>query len=130
MAVERRLRLTLAWGLAAAAIVLLAGAHQRSYAQAKADQRGGAAGKQDSKTQAATAVERKTKPVRQHRTRKRGSAIPEPTVELKPGEVPKITFESSVFDFGRVKAGTRIQHDFVFTNTGNGALEILKAKAG
>jgi hypothetical protein len=44
--------------------------------------------------------------------------------------VPAIKFDSLVFDFGRVRAGTPVQHDFVFTNTGNGALEILKAKAG
>lgn len=59
----------------------------------------------------------------------RGAAgTPTPTVELKPGEVPGIKFDTPVYNFGRVKAGTEIEHDFWFTNTGTGPLEIIRAK--
>ena len=37
-------------------------------------------------------------------------------------------FWSAVWDFGRVKAGLEINHEFWFTNTGNGPLEILKVQ--
>ncbi|MCG8532738.1 MAG: DUF1573 domain-containing protein, partial [Desulfovibrionales bacterium] len=55
--------------------------------------------------------------------------IPEPTVVLKPGEVPKIEFDNNgVFNFGRMKGGDAILHDFWFKNTGTGPLELLKVK--
>ena len=57
-------------------------------------------------------------------------AAPKPTVVLQPGEVPAISFEQAVWDFGRVKAGEAITHEFAFTNTGNGSLEILEVKPG
>ena len=38
--------------------------------------------------------------------------------------VPKIEFGPMVFDFGRVKAGEVVKHDFVFTNAGTATLEI------
>lgn len=53
---------------------------------------------------------------------------PTPTVELKPGEIPKIEFDTPVYDFGRIKTGTDVAHDFWFHNTGNGPLEILQVK--
>jgi hypothetical protein len=56
------------------------------------------------------------------------SAVPPPTVVLKPGETPGITFKEPVYDFGRVPVGTEVTCDFVFTNTGNGPLEILLVK--
>ncbi len=59
---------------------------------------------------------------------RRPQDTPQPTVQLKPGEVPGIKFDTPVYDFGRVKAGTEITHDFWFTNTGTGPLEILRAK--
>jgi len=37
---------------------------------------------------------------------------------------PRIEFASTVFDFGRAAEGEIIEHDFVFTNTGNATLEI------
>ncbi len=55
---------------------------------------------------------------------------PQPTVVLKPGEVPGIAFKEPTYDFGRVRSGTDVTHDFVFTNTGNGPLEILQVKPG
>ncbi len=51
-----------------------------------------------------------------------------PTVVLKPGEVPAIKFDRPSHNFGRVKSGTEIKHDFWFTNTGTGPLEILRVK--
>jgi hypothetical protein len=47
-----------------------------------------------------------------------------------PKDVPKISFEQTVFDFGKVKSGEVIKHSFVFTNTGSAKLEILEVKPG
>ncbi|GJQ27937.1 MAG: hypothetical protein HBSAPP02_29690 [Phycisphaerae bacterium] len=52
----------------------------------------------------------------------------EPTVVLKPGEVPAIKFDTPTFNFGRVRAGTDVTHDFWFTNTGTGPLELLSVR--
>lgn len=62
--------------------------------------------------------------------RRNGVAIPEPTVQLKPGEVPKAVFETPVYDFGKAKAGTEVVHDYKFKNEGTGPLEILRVKPG
>ncbi len=56
--------------------------------------------------------------------------IPQPTVVLKPGEIPGITFKEPVYDFGRVRLGMDVTHDFEFTNSGTGPLEILLVKPG
>src|SRR5258706_16280494 len=37
---------------------------------------------------------------------------------------PRIEFAEPFFDFGRVQSGQIVTHDFIFTNTGNEALEI------
>lgn len=57
-------------------------------------------------------------------------APPKPTVVLKPGEVPAIAFDEPTWDFGRVKAGADLVHDFTFTNTGTGPLELLEVRPG
>jgi hypothetical protein len=44
--------------------------------------------------------------------------------------VPKIQFDSINFDFGKVKSGEAVKHDFIFTNTGAATLEILEVKPG
>lgn len=68
---------------------------------------------------------------RPRQARKRPAAgIPQPTVVLKPGEVPAIQFDTPIYDFGKVRAGPDIVHEFWFTNTGTGPLEILKVKPG
>jgi hypothetical protein len=54
--------------------------------------------------------------------------VPEPTVKLKEGEVPAIKFDTPTYDFGRVRVGQDIKHDFWFTNTGTGPLELMKVK--
>jgi hypothetical protein len=54
--------------------------------------------------------------------------VPAPTVVNKPGEIPKVKFETPIYDFGKIRAGEDIRKDFVFTNTGNGKLEILKVR--
>ncbi len=40
------------------------------------------------------------------------------------GSGAKITFAATDYDFGKVDSGTLVQHDYVFTNTGNQVLEI------
>ncbi|HPF38670.1 MAG TPA: DUF1573 domain-containing protein [Phycisphaerae bacterium] len=60
--------------------------------------------------------------------RKSGLTIPEPTVVLKPGELPAIKFDEPNYDFGRIRAGEDVVHTYWFTNTGNGPLEILRVK--
>lgn len=62
--------------------------------------------------------------------KKKSAGIPKPTVVLKPGEVPAIKFDTPDYDFGRVRSGPDITHDFWFTNTGTGPLEILKVRPG
>ncbi len=59
---------------------------------------------------------------------KPGAAVPQPTVQLKPGEMPGIKFDTPTYDFGRIPAGQEVLHDFWFTNTGNGPLEIISAR--
>lgn len=56
------------------------------------------------------------------------SSIPEPTVQLKPGEVPAVRFDTPDYDFGRVLAGSKVKHDYWFTNDGSGPLEILAVR--
>lgn len=112
--------------LAVVAVIALAGADHRVHAQADAETPTSAAGKLERKPQA----DHDSKSKRPTPKPTGISAVPEPTVELKAGEVPIIKFDSPVFDFGRIRAGTPVKHDFVFTNAGNGTLEILKAKAG
>ncbi len=38
---------------------------------------------------------------------------------------PKVKFKETEFDFGVIKQGEKIQHNFVFENTGSGDLEII-----
>lgn len=42
---------------------------------------------------------------------------------------PKIEFENTEFDFGTLKSGERIDHNFVFKNTGNSDLVIRRIRA-
>ncbi len=41
---------------------------------------------------------------------------------------PKIKFDELVYDFGTVKQGEKVVHEFKFTNLGNNDLEIRKVK--
>lgn len=38
--------------------------------------------------------------------------------------------KNDTYEFGTIKEGEKTTHDFVFTNTGNQPLQILKAEAG
>lgn len=58
----------------------------------------------------------------------RAASPPKATVVLKAGELPNIKFDTPNYNFGRVRAGQPIKHDFWFTNTGTGPLEILRVK--
>jgi Protein of unknown function (DUF1573) len=44
-------------------------------------------------------------------------------------QLARITFEQAEFDFGTVKEGDVVNHDFKFTNTGKVPLTILKARS-
>lgn len=61
-------------------------------------------------------------------TKPQPPAPPQGTVQLKPGEEPKIEFDTPIYDAGRIRTGVDIQHDFWFHNTGNGPLEIIQVK--
>ncbi len=51
--------------------------------------------------------------------------------EPTPAQVgPKIQFAELAHDFGKIDAGTVARHEFVFTNAGNAALEILDVRPG
>ncbi|MEK6644412.1 MAG: DUF1573 domain-containing protein [Planctomycetota bacterium] len=54
--------------------------------------------------------------------------VPQATVQLKPGEEPKIEFDTPVYDAGRIRSGKDIVHDFWFHNTGTGPAEIIQVK--
>lgn len=51
-----------------------------------------------------------------------------PSAEASTNGAPRIQFASTVYDFGRIKAGEPIKVDFVFTNIGNQTLEITEVK--
>jgi hypothetical protein len=51
-------------------------------------------------------------------------------VPLVAADSPKAQFQSTTFDFGKVKQGDIVKHDYIFTNTGNAVLEILEVKPG
>jgi Protein of unknown function (DUF1573) len=53
---------------------------------------------------------------------------PQGTIQLKPGEVPQIEFDTPIYDFGKLRTGKDVEHDFWFHNPGNGPLEILQVK--
>ncbi|MEK6643993.1 MAG: DUF1573 domain-containing protein [Planctomycetota bacterium] len=53
---------------------------------------------------------------------------PQGTVQLKPGEIPKIEFDTPTYDFGKMRTGKDVEHDFWFHNSGNGPLEIIQVK--
>jgi hypothetical protein len=44
-------------------------------------------------------------------------------------KLPVLTFESESYDFGKVKQGDKVSHDFAFTNTGKTDLIISSASA-
>lgn len=44
-------------------------------------------------------------------------------------KAPNIKFENTVFNFGTIKQGDKVEHDFKFTNTGENDLEIRHVKA-
>ncbi|KAB8029911.1 DUF1573 domain-containing protein [Fluviispira multicolorata] len=47
----------------------------------------------------------------------------EPTIELNlQGQIPRVEFDSTRFDFGEIYRGQRVSHLYKFQNTGNGTL--------
>ncbi len=45
------------------------------------------------------------------------------------GKFPVITFAETEFDFGTIEQGTKVEHVFKFTNTGDAPLVIVDAKS-
>lgn len=48
---------------------------------------------------------------------------------LDTNQLARITYAEPVFEFGTVKEGTVVEHQFQFTNTGNVPLTILRARS-
>ncbi|MFK7051000.1 MULTISPECIES: DUF1573 domain-containing protein [Flavobacterium] len=48
--------------------------------------------------------------------------------KLKPGEYPKIEFDSAQHDFGTIKQGDKVEHIFKFTNTGKNDLYVIEVR--
>lgn len=59
---------------------------------------------------------------------KENSSAPITAGENK-GELPVITFENGVHDFGKIVEGEVVEYSFKFTNTGKGSLLIRTASA-
>jgi len=49
--------------------------------------------------------------------------------DAKSENFPVITFAETEFDFGTIDQGTKVEHIFKFTNTGNAPLVIVNAKS-
>lgn len=49
--------------------------------------------------------------------------------EADAGKFPKIQFDQEEHDFGTIDQGTRVEHKFTFTNTGEAPLTIVDAKS-
>ncbi|HXG47672.1 MAG TPA: DUF1573 domain-containing protein [Methylomirabilota bacterium] len=43
---------------------------------------------------------------------------------------PRVQFSETLFDFGRVRGGEIVRHDFIVTNTGTAELDIMEVKPG
>ena len=61
---------------------------------------------------------------------KNSSTLPAATISPPGASVAKIQFAETTFDFGKVKGGEVVRHDFVFTNSGTAALEIKDVRSG
>ena len=46
------------------------------------------------------------------------------------GPAPRIVFTTNIYNFGTVKQGEVVKHEFTFTNTGTAVLEITEVKPG
>lgn len=57
-------------------------------------------------------------------------AAPSPAAAPAKEPAGQIQFDSTAFNFGKVKSGEVVKHDFIFTNVGKGTLEILEVKPG
>ncbi len=44
--------------------------------------------------------------------------------------VPRLALDEEEFDFGKVREGSRVTHEFVLRNQGNAVLEIKKIQPG
>src|SRR3954469_2670165 len=53
-----------------------------------------------------------------------------PAATTSNGIGPRIQFATPVYDFGKVASGTKVKHDFVFTNIGDATLEVTSVNPG
>lgn len=51
------------------------------------------------------------------------------TTAVASADAPVIVFERDIFDFGKIKQGEKVQHEFKFKNTGKSPLVISNATA-
>ncbi|WP_443946376.1 DUF1573 domain-containing protein [Pedobacter sp. AW1-32] len=51
------------------------------------------------------------------------------TTAVASADAPAIVFERDIFDFGKIKQGEKVQHEFKFKNTGKSPLVISNATA-
>ena len=56
------------------------------------------------------------------------ASVSKPTSNLAP-EAAAFNWTSTTFDFGKIKAGVPVSHEFTFTNSGNAALIIASVQA-
>jgi hypothetical protein len=57
-------------------------------------------------------------------------AIPFPALSQDSQGIPNMALKVREFDFGKVKEGERIAHDFAVLNQGDGSLEIRRVSPG
>ena len=75
----------------------------------------------------ATTVKEKAEEVKEKVVAPVKKAAPKP--KPKPKKRSKIAFEETVHEYGTIKQGEVVKHDFKFTNTGNAPLVIKKVDA-
>lgn len=59
-----------------------------------------------------------------------GFLAAQPLAPVTSGAKPTIQFQELIHDFGKVKAGEPLRHDFIFTNTGTATLEVTEVRPG
>lgn len=54
--------------------------------------------------------------------------VPVSAEGIKDEDLPEISFEQTVYDFGKIAQGDKVTHTFRFTNTGNSDLVIMSVE--
>jgi hypothetical protein len=69
-------------------------------------------------------------PVRSTLAQTKGSSTGAASVTKVALPGPAIQFDATTFNFGKIKSGELVKHEFVFTNTGSATLEITDVRPG